>query len=121
MNVSNKLKKKVINNESLSIDEIELFLTYMINKTNTIIDRAYNNKYYSKPALFLEICYSYNLVAEPHSTNNNYYSIIVIGRKKYLVDITFNNNKIPKLRENKYIEYTKDIYNKYLNIIKEEK
>ena len=29
----------------------------------------------------------------------------------------FNNNKIPELKHNKYIEYTDDIYHKYLNII----
>lgn len=121
MNVSNKLKKKIINGDVLSNDEIELFLKYVINKTKDIIDHAYNGNYYIPMALFVEICYAYNLVSEPYIVNNCYYNIIVIGGEKYLIDLDFNSDKIPKLRNNKYIKYTKDIYDKYLSILKKEK
>ena len=116
-NVSNELKNKVINHEILTSEETENFIKYMITKAKIIVDHMYTRKNHNYMYLFFEICFSYNLAVEPYNETKNLYSILNINNKKYLIDMNFNNNKIPELKHNKYIEYTDDIYHKYLNII----
>ena len=36
---------------------------------------------------------------------------------KYLIDMNFNNYKIPSLKDNKYIEYSGDMYEYYKKLM----
>ena len=116
MNIPNELKHKVINNEKLSKYEINLFLDYIIHKSLYITSHMYNKKY---PPIFLlyEICWSYNIDVEQNNINNRYFAIIELNNKKYILDPSFNNKKLDILFKNKYIEYTKDNYEKYINLL----
>lgn len=116
MNISNNIKNKIINHENVSKETRELFLKYIINKAIVITKHMYNSENYSPMFLLAEICYSYNLTSGPIIDNKNHYIILNINNNKYLIDIAFDNNKIPKLAENKYIEYTDDIFKLYLKI-----
>lgn len=120
MNISNNLKQKVIAHRQLTEEEIDKFLNYIIHKSIVITNHMYNNKNYSSMFLLYEICHAYNLTLNPYNKENKYYAIINISNKDYLIDINFNNNKIKKLAENKYIEYNDKIYKLYLQINKEE-
>lgn len=120
MNIPNELKQKVIMHKQLEKEEIDTFLKYIIHKTIIINKHTYNNHNFSLASLLCEVCYSYNLTINPYNENNKYYLIINISNKDYLIDINFNNNKIEKLAENKYIEYNDKIYKLYLQIIKED-
>lgn len=117
INVSNELKNKVIKNRELTEEECELFLKYMITKTKLITDHMYNRENYNYMYLFFEVCYSYNLICEPYNEYKNLYSILKISNKKYLVDMNFNSDKIPSLKENKYIEYSEDMYEYYKKLM----
>ena len=121
MNISNELKNKVIKHDELSSEEVNLFLKYIINKTQIITKKRYNIKDNNPMYLFYEICYSYNLTSEPFNDSIYHHAIIILNNKKYLVDINFNNNKIKDLKENKYIEYTDNIYKEYLDLIERER
>jgi hypothetical protein len=117
MNISNNIKNKIINHERISKETSEEFLRYMIFKSIIITEHMYNNIDYKAMYLFKEICYSYNL--KEMANDDNVYSIVNIGEYKYLVDLEFNNNKIPELSNNKYIEYNEDLFKEYLKILKE--
>ena len=84
-NVSNDLKKKVINDKKISYKEAKLFIEYMISKTKLIVDRMYN-KNYNYMYLFGEIAFSYGLIIKPVSIEGK--SVILsIGGYYFLVDI----------------------------------
>lgn len=116
MNVSNKLKNKVIKHEVISNDEALEFVKYMVNKC-IVISEHIIDKNYDPMCLFMEICYSYNLLREAYDNESNGYTIVDIGGYKFLVDINFNDDNIFYLKENKYIEYSDDIFDKYLKIV----
>lgn len=116
MNIPNKLKNKIINREEITSEEAELFIKYIIDKSITITNHMYNNKHYLPIYLLFEICYSYNIDPKPYNKGKTYYAILNLDNKKYIIDLDFNDNKIKYLKDNKYIEYTEDIYQTYLNI-----
>lgn len=116
MNISNNLKNKVINNKSLTEEETNSFLKFIIHKAIIITNHMYNTINYLPIYLFHEICYSYNLKAILTKNKDSYHSIITLNNKKYLVDLNFNNNKIKYLKDNKYIEYKNEVYDLYLKI-----
>ena len=113
-NVSNSLKKKIINNSLISRDEAISFIEYMISKTKLIVDRMYN-KNYNYMYLFCEVALSYNLMIR-EVRSRNICVIIDIGGFKYLVDMNFNNNIFSFLYDNKYIDYNEENYLKYMDV-----
>lgn len=118
MNVSNKLKNKVIRHDDITDDEISLFFRYLINKTMVITNNMYYRKNFNPMYLFDEICYSYNLKTKLFVRDDGYiYVIVDINNKKYLVDINFYDKNIEDLSVNKYIEYTDDNMEEYLRVI----
>ena len=119
MNIPNKLKNKVINHEFLTEEETNLFIKFIIHKSKIITEHMYPKNNYLPIYLFHEICYSYNLESTPLINNNNNYAITKINNKKYLIDFSFNNDKIPFLKDNKYIEYNEKTYKEYLKILEE--
>ena len=111
MNISNKLKTKVINHENIAKEEVLLFLKYIVNK-NRVITEHMPIKNYNSTALLTEICYSYNLLVSPSA--NQKFIIVNISHQEYLIDPNYNSARLPSLRKNKFIEYTSDVAKKYL-------
>lgn len=115
--MNKKLKTKIINQSIIKEEELKIFINYIINKVNDISKYMKNIESYTKNNLANEIFWSHNLDSKIHNIKDNYYCIFRINNKDYLLDINFYNNKIPKLKENKYIELTKDVYKEYIEII----
>lgn len=113
-NVSNRLKKRVINSVKISNNEASEFVDYMVKKTKLIVDRMYN-KNYNYMFLFYEVAFSYDLLISPINTDSNC-AIINISGFYFLVDMNFNNPGFLDLYKNKYACYNEENYLKYIRL-----
>ncbi|MEE3343208.1 MAG: hypothetical protein VZS44_03870 [Bacilli bacterium] len=112
INVTNKLKDKIINNKNISKEEAVRFINYMINKTKIIVDRMYV-KDYNYMFLFDEIAFSYNLSISYIDSDT---VIINVGGFYYLVDMNFDDKRFEELYKKKYIIFNEDNYLKYMRL-----
>lgn len=112
-----EIKNKIITNENIKENELETFIKYINNITDEVLQYT-NKKYdYSKINLANEILWSHNINSNMYKEKNHYYCIFEINNKNFIYDPSFKDNKITKLKENKYIEYDK-YYKEYLKIIR---
>ena len=112
--ISNELKNKIINRQSLTEKEIDEFFHYVIYKVKKIITyKEQINPNLSKEytALTSEILFSHNLETDKREINNHYFCIVNINNETYLFDLCESDYQYKKL--------TKEIYRKYINYIKE--
>lgn len=120
MNVSNELKNKVLRKDCLRKEEVLEFVSYLVHKTLVITSTIYHHENYLPMYLFLEICYSYDLIDHASVLLEDSYFILEIGKFKFLVDFEFSDNKMEELSKNKYIEYREDTFLTYQRIRKGE-
>lgn len=113
-NISKELKEKIINQESLTKEELEEFFKYVIYKVNMITtykEKLNENLSKEYTALCSEVMFSHNIDSKKLEINNHYFCIAHISHNDYLCDLTETNYQ--------YRLLTDDVYNQYVAYIKE--